>query len=128
MMATKAKVFDDQATLERIMATSDPRQQKALGRQVKGFDAAVWDKVGYDVVVTGNLAKFRQNPVFREELLATGDKILAEASPYDSEWGIGLHADDANVLVQTRWPGKNKLGEALMDVRSKLRYEAYGEE
>ncbi|CAM9972694.1 unnamed protein product [Scytosiphon promiscuus] len=128
MMASKARLFDDQATLERIMATSDPRQQKALGRQVKGFEASVWDKAGYDVVVAGNLAKFRQNPVFREELLATGDKILAEASPYDREWGIGLHADDANALVQNRWPGNNKLGEALMDVRCILRSEAYPQE
>lgn len=27
---------------------------------------------------------------------------------------------------QRRWPGKNKLGEALMDVRRKLRSEAFG--
>lgn len=57
------------------MATSDPREQKALGRKVRGFDAALWDKEGYDVVVEGNLAKFRQNPRFRDELLATGDRV-----------------------------------------------------
>ncbi len=57
------------------MATSDPRKQKALGRAVKGFDPIVWDKVGYEVVVQGNLAKFRQNPDFREVLLATGDRV-----------------------------------------------------
>ncbi len=57
------------------MATSDPRKQKALGRGTRGFDPAVWDKVGFEVVVQGNLAKFRQNPDFREVLLATGDKV-----------------------------------------------------
>ncbi|CAN0289586.1 unnamed protein product, partial [Ectocarpus fasciculatus] len=67
------------------------------------FDPAVWDKEGYDVVVRGNLAKFKQNPGFRDELLATGDRILAEASPYDSEWGIGLHANDADALIQARY-------------------------
>ena len=59
----------------QIMATSDPREQKALGRKVRGFDAALWDKQGYDVVVEGNLAKFRQNPSYRDELLATGDRV-----------------------------------------------------
>eukprot|EP00903_Cladosiphon_okamuranus_P019175 g17637.t1 len=126
MMASKAKLFNDREIYKQIMATSDPREQKALGRKVRGFDPALWDKQGYDVVVEGNLAKFRQNPRFREELLATEDRILAEASPYDSEWGIGLHASDTNALVQARWPGKNKLGEALMDVRCTLRAEAFG--
>lgn len=57
------------------MATKDPREQKALGRRVKGFDAAVWDNVGYDIVVKGNLEKFRQNDIFLQQLLATGDKV-----------------------------------------------------
>lgn len=57
------------------MDTRDPREQKALGRSVRGFDAAVWDEEGYDVVVKGNLEKFRQNPRFRDELLATGDSV-----------------------------------------------------
>ncbi|CAM9640017.1 unnamed protein product, partial [Pylaiella littoralis] len=121
MMASKAKRFKDFEARRRIMDTRDPREQKALGRSVRGFDAAVWDEEGYDVVVKGNLEKFRQNPRFRDELLATGDSILAEASPYDFEWGIGLHAADPDALVQSRWPGKNKLGEALMEVRSRLR-------
>ena len=62
-------------THRQIMATSDPREQKALGRKVRGFDPALWDKEGYDVVVEGNLAKFRQNPCFRDQLLATGDRV-----------------------------------------------------
>ncbi|CAM9516048.1 unnamed protein product [Ectocarpus sp. 4 AP-2014] len=128
MMASKARLFNDRTALQQIMATADPRRQKALGRQVRGFDPAVWDKTGYEVVVRGNLAKFKQNPGFRDELLATGDRILAEASPYDSEWGIGLSANDADALIQARWPGRNKLGEALMDVRSQLRDEAYDED
>lgn len=65
----------DSEAHQQIMATSDPREQKALGRRVKGFVPAVWDKAGYGVVVEGNLAKFRQNPHFRDELLATGDRV-----------------------------------------------------
>ncbi|CAN0390682.1 unnamed protein product, partial [Laminaria digitata] len=56
--------------------------------------------------------------------LPTYSQILAEASPFDSEWGIGLHASHPDALNQARWPGANKLGEALMNVRTILREEA----
>lgn len=52
-------------------------------------------------------------------------KILAEASPYDSVWGIGLTADDPRALVQRSWQGLNKLGDALMDVRRQLKEDMY---
>lgn len=57
------------------MRTQDPREHKALGRQVRGFDASTWDARGFDLVVKGNLAKFRQNPLFMQNLLATGSKV-----------------------------------------------------
>lgn len=52
-------------------------------------------------------------------------QILAEASPYDKVWGIGLSADDPRALVQRKWQGENKLGEALMDVRRQLKEDMY---
>ena len=43
-----------------------------------------------DVVVKGNIAKFSQNEKLLDFLLSTDDKILVEASPKDTVWGIGL--------------------------------------
>lgn len=57
------------------MATEDPQEHKRLGRLVRNFDPEVWDSAGYDLVVKGNLEKFRQNLLFQRELLATGDKV-----------------------------------------------------
>lgn len=54
-------------------------------------------------------------------LLSTGDKILAEASPYDTIWGIGLEASDFDSTHPDRWPGKNLLGKVLMRVREELK-------
>ena len=54
-------------------------------------------------------------------LLATGDKTMVEASPYDRIWGVGLRADDSRVHDRERWRGLNLLGEALMQVREQLR-------
>jgi ribA/ribD-fused uncharacterized protein len=54
-------------------------------------------------------------------LLATGDRELAEASPFDRVWGIGFTADCAEMNRES-W-GQNLLGRALMDVRARLREE-----
>ena len=43
-----------------------------------------------DVVVKGNIAKFSHNEKPLDFLLSTDDKILVEASPKDTVWGIGL--------------------------------------
>jgi hypothetical protein len=120
MMAEKARLFGDAATLEKILATDSPGEQKALGRQVKGFDDARWTDVCREIVYQANLAKYTQNPALGALLLATGDKTLAEASPTDRIWGIGLTANNPRATDRSEWRGKNWLGEALMRVREEL--------
>jgi ribA/ribD-fused uncharacterized protein len=83
MMAEKARLFGDEATLKKILAATSPREHKALGREVKGFDDARWTGVCREIVYQANLAKYTQNPGLRELLLATGDRTLVEASPTD---------------------------------------------
>ena len=123
MMAEKARLFGDEGVRAQILATGSPRAHKALGRQVAGFDQATWEAERVEIVVRGNLAKFSQNPEMCAALLATGDKTMVEASPYDRIWGVGLRADDSRVHDPERWRGANLLGEALMKVRAQLRAE-----
>ena len=59
MMAQKALTFGDDEIFAKILQTTDPKTIKALGRRVRGFDTVVWNKVKYDIVVKGNLAKFQ---------------------------------------------------------------------
>ena len=75
---------------------------------------------GMEIVITGNLHKFMGSEDLREFLLSTGDKILVEASPYDTVWGIGMKEDDPDCRNPRLWKGENLLGFALMDVREKL--------
>ena len=94
MMAEKARIFGDEEAWQQIMASYDPMTIKKLGRKVRNFNAHVWKKNCQKIVMIGNLAKFSQIPGLKEYLLGTGDKILVEASPKDTIWGIGL-AEDA---------------------------------
>lgn len=121
MMAEKARMFGDDEALGRIMASPSPREQKAIGRQVRGFDAAAWGVVARDRVFTGVLAKYEQNPDLAALLLSTGDLPIVEASPYDTVWGIGLGEDHADATNASKWRGTNWLGEVLMRVRKHLR-------
>ena len=119
MMAAKALLFSDQDSLQAIMLSSNPKEQKALGRKVKGFSKETWDAHARNIVYAGCSHKFEQNIPLRDHLLATSG-ILVEASPYDSVWGIGLASDDPRAQDPAQWKGTNWLGQVLMCVRKDL--------
>jgi len=120
MMHQKALTFGDTETAELIMKAEHPKDQKALGRQVKNFDKAKWDTVSIGIVFKGNYAKFSQNDELGDELLATGNKILVEASPYDTIWGIGMGEKEPGINNPANWRGLNLLGWSIMLVRKEL--------
>jgi ribA/ribD-fused uncharacterized protein len=121
MMAEKARLFSDEAALSRILAATNPAEAKKLGREILGFVPETWEVRKYEIVKTGNMHKFGQHKNLRQFLLGTNDRILVEASPVDTIWGIGLAADAADAENPARWQGPNLLGFALMEVRDQLR-------
>ena len=121
MMAQKAKLFHDMETYAAVLETEDPGTCKELGRKVSPFESAVWDAVRYEVVKTGNRAKYEQNPELKEALLKTGGSLLAEASPEDRIWGIGLDRLEAAETDPDDWPGQNLMGIILMELRDEFR-------
>jgi ribA/ribD-fused uncharacterized protein len=123
MMYSKALLFGDRATADKIMAAQGPREQKKLGREVSGFDPKTWELFREGVVFTGSYAKFTQNPDLLEELLATRGTTLVEASPHDRIWGIGLGENNAAARDRAQWQGLNLLGEILTRVREAILWE-----
>lgn len=121
LMAAKAALFDDHERLEAIRATDDPGKAKNLGRQVVGFDNATWEANRWDIMETACRAKFEQNSDMGSFLCQTGERLLIEASPVDTIWGIGLAADDPRAQDPAQWPGMNLLGFVLMRVRKRMR-------
>jgi len=123
MMAHKAMTFKDEESFKKIMATTSPREQKALGRKVKNFNPKVWDVMSSLIVYDMNLLKFSQNKKHQEALLKTGDTILVEASPYDKIWGVSMSEDDSRINDMSQWKGQNRLGFILTRVREVLKDE-----
>ncbi|CAB1100748.1 unnamed protein product [Ectocarpus sp. CCAP 1310/34] len=123
MMSEKAKLFGDMTSYDKIMAAPDPKTHKFLGRNVRPFDYAEWERRREEIVLTGSYAKFAQNHDMKHHLLETGTRLLAESSPFDRVWGIGMSACFPEASVSSKWAasGKNLLGKALMEVRRLLR-------
>jgi ribA/ribD-fused uncharacterized protein len=120
MMHQKALLFRDIETAKAIMLEKHPREQKALGRTVKNFDAGIWNLYARSMVYDGCFYKFTQNQQAREYLLSTKDHYLVEASPYDTIWGIGLAEGDELVKDPKNWKGTNWLGQVLTQLREDL--------
>ena len=120
MMAEKAKLFNEMNIYNQILESEKQGKIKELGRQIKNFNQSIWDRHKYEIVIKGNFFKFSQNEKLKTFLLNTNKKILVEASPLDTIWGVGLSADDEKVRNPHLWEGSNLLGFALMEVRDQI--------
>ena len=120
MMFGKASLFGDDQTAAEILATPNPQQHKALGRNVTPFDEKAWRAAREQIVMAGNRAKFMQNAELLLALLATAPTTLVEASPFDRIWGIGLDAKNPQALDRKTWRGQNLLGQILTTLRDEL--------
>lgn len=74
-----------------------------------------WDTMKVEVMRNLLVQKFSRHPKLAAKLLATGDRVIAEANHWgDVRWGVCQDADGV-------WRGENLLGVLLMEVRAKLR-------
>ena len=120
-MWEKAVFFNDHESANKILREENPAKAKKLGREVKNFDDSKWSKVCYEIMYLINYEKYFQNTRLKNILLNTGDKMIIEANPKDTRWGIGLSAEDDRVLDESQWQGENLLGKVLMQVRQELK-------
>ncbi len=120
LMAEKARTFGDTETEQKILKTSDPKEIKELGREVKDYDDQIWAAKRKDVAFKANTVKFASHTHLRKFLFETKIWTLVEASPYDRIWGIGYNEAHALKVSPDQW-GQNLLGQVLMEVRANLK-------
>lgn len=122
-MWEKALFFDDFEIAEQLLAETNPKYAKALGRKVKNFNDEMWALASYPAMIAVNYAKWSSSHYLKDTLLSTYPKKLVEASPFDKIWGVGLRQDDDRILDEKQWQGMNLLGKALMNVRKEIMEE-----
>ena len=118
---SKAKQFGDAETQSKIMKTKSAKSVKAYGDKVKDFKEDEWNEKRDQVMTIALKAKFMQHPDLKTKLLSTGDKPIGEANARDKYWSIGTGAETSKAKIPSKWPGKNRLGHLLMDLRRELK-------
>lgn len=103
-------VTTDPDWAEKIRLSPNPTVCKKMGGSREHPLRADWEEVKDQVMKDVLIAKADQHPIFKNELLSTGNATIIEASPYDYYWGEGKDGS-----------GKNMLGVLLMEVREELK-------
>ena len=122
----KALYFNDHRSANAIRASYNPFHIKRLGNLIQGYSQNPagrhsWRNLhALSTLTSACKLKFSQNPHLRNYLRSHTDGIIAEANPYDSFFGIGLHLSDPRATIPTCWPGLNQMGHILMELRYEL--------
>ena len=123
----KAKTFGDDDMAKKIMKSASAKSAKTYGQKVKDFKEEEWNAKKDEIMKTAVRAKFTQHPELRKKLVETENRPIGEADPRDKYWGIGTGADTSKAKKPDQWPGKNRLGAILMELRESLKTDSASE-
>ena len=70
MLAGKARLVKVHRAVELIISSPDLSAHKRTGRGVRNFDSAASDREKQNAVLSGNYAKFTQNPAMKLNFLS----------------------------------------------------------
>ena len=100
---------------EEIRLAASPGLAKRLAQKLV-IDREKWEKVKFEVMLKALRVKYA-DPQLKSILLSTGERPIYEDSPIDRIWGTGT--------LKGTGPGRNLLGQALMQVRTELNEGAH---
>ena len=117
-MWAKQQLFDpsNKSLEKKILETNNPKDMKDFGRLVKNFNQTVWDEKKYDIMKTGLIEKFSQNPDLKIKLKNRENMIKKKTSFKDFIPPILLHSIDLIVplaikkLIFIKLNFKKKIG------------------
>lgn len=128
VMWEKANLFDADNIADRILAAKRPEDCKRLGRSRSiPFVEDQWIANREDIYYRVLVNKF-SDPKLQKILLATEDKTLVEASPFDEIWGVKMDENHPDVENPEKWKGLNLLGKVLERVRAYYREEIHNDQ
>ena len=132
-MYQKAMLFGDTEVASKIVETDNDSSfetllkrctaVKKLGRKVRGFVQETWDAECYGMMYKAIECKADYDMEFLRLLLSSeyAGLTFVEATHRDLIWANGLSIKDSMELGRAGWTGQNLLGQALTELRNKLR-------
>ena len=79
-----------------------------------------WELVKEDQMAQVLEAKAKGSPEFCDTLIQSSSNILVEAVQGDLFWSSGLNKEQVLRVKKNSWPGKNRMGKLLTDLRAKI--------
>lgn len=120
IMLCKASIMNDSIRFQEILDSKTPLEAKKLGRKVTPFDPTIWNQNVCRIAKAVVECKFREVNGLKDILLSTENALIAEATPRDKIWGIGMGKNNPELFFPSKWRGSNILGWALMEARESL--------
>ena len=80
-----------------------------------------WGRIRYEVMKRVLIVKADSSKQYRDKLIHSENRLLVESSPNDLYWGSGLNYHLTQTTHPDYYPGLNKLGKLLCEVRVLLR-------
>ncbi len=117
----KALTFKDEYRCKKILEATDSNEIIEIAKNITNYDDKIWNGRKQIVLYLGNLAKFLQNEQLKEQLLQTGDNMIALCNKTDKINGIGYNRDDSRIYKTKNWLGNNLHGFSLMEVRRTIK-------
>lgn len=122
IMACKAALMKDWESYAKICSSNkDPKTCKSLGRKVKPFNQKLWSNSVLEIAIAVVTQKFASNKFLWDILNKTENRVIAEMTQRDKNWGTGINKSHVNANNPPHWKGTNILGYALMIARKRLR-------
>ena len=117
---TKAILFNDIETANKILKVKSPMYIKKLGRQVSNFNNTIWNNNVCKICEHVLRYKFMVSE-YKELLLNTKEfNIIAETTPNDKLWANGMSLKNVKRFIPAEWNGLNILGYYLLKLRNEL--------
>ena len=114
----KAVILNQPEDAQEILRTTKPLDIKAIGDRInEKVDTTKWEDVKVAEMRSVLELKFHTCKEFREKLKNSQDKILVEATN-NLFWGSGLPPKATATQPCDAWPGSNRLGQVLMEMRT----------
>lgn len=117
--AEKCRMAKDTARLNQVITAVTPQEAMRIAGSIQ--DTPEWKNQRISIMKEIIDRKFDQNSELAEKLLATGDRVLKEATN-DALFGIGASIHSRAIRDKT-YNGQNEMGKILMEKRTRLAVE-----